>query len=93
MTAEPTEDELRMLEALVRTGSTDETVAARLGLSARTLSRRLDSVMAKLGARSRLQAGYRLAQAGWLGDVSPRHADICHCRGEESVSERRNDTP
>lgn len=61
----PTEDELALL-ALMSRGYTDEVVAHKLGLTARTLRRRLRSAMDKLGAASRFEAGFKLAASGWL---------------------------
>lgn len=63
--AMPTDDELAVLRLLAR-GYTDEVVALKLGLTGRTLRRRLRSAMDKLGAASRFEAGYKLALSGWL---------------------------
>ena len=63
--ATPTGDELALLNLMSR-GYTDEVVAQKLGLTARTLRRRLRSAMDKLGAASRFEAGFKLAQSGWL---------------------------
>ena len=65
MTAQPTDDELALLRLLSR-GFTDEVVAQKLGLTGRTLRRRLRSAMDKLEASSRFEAGFKLAQSGWL---------------------------
>lgn len=62
---EPTEDELALLRLLAR-GLTDEVVAQKLGLTGRTLRRRLRSAMDKLDASSRFEAGFKLARSGWL---------------------------
>jgi DNA-binding NarL/FixJ family response regulator len=62
---EPTPDEVRLM-ALLATGMTDEDAARRLGWTRWTLRRRLRTAMDKLESRSRLQAGYRLAQTDWL---------------------------
>ena len=64
-TAQPTEDELALLRLLAR-GFTDEVVAQKLGLTGRTLRRRLRSAMDKLEASSRFEAGFKLARSGWL---------------------------
>lgn len=64
-TVQPTEDELALLRLLAR-GLTDEVVAQKLGLTGRTLRRRLRSAMDKLDASSRFEAGYKLARSGWL---------------------------
>ncbi|MFC7974473.1 DNA-binding response regulator [Streptomyces cinereoruber] len=54
-----------VLDALVA-GLTDETAAARLGMSARTYSRRVGELMAALGTTSRFRAGAEAARRGWL---------------------------
>lgn len=63
--AGPTDEEALVL-ALLLAGSTDAAVAAAVGASGRTVRRRLRSAMAKLGATSRFDAGYRLARSGWV---------------------------
>lgn len=63
----PTRDERRLL-ALLAEGRTDEVVADQLGWSRRTLERRLQRAMEKLGARSRFQAGVLLVRAGWIDE-------------------------
>lgn len=75
-TVQPTEDELALLRLLSR-GLTDEVVAQKLGLTGRTLRRRLRSAMDKLEASSRFEAGFRLAHSGWLeagSDSEDRHS-------------------
>ena len=67
---EPTDDELALLRLLSK-GLTDEVIAQKLGLTGRTLRRRLRSAMDKLEASSRFEAGFKLAQSGWL-DEAPR---------------------
>lgn len=54
---------------LLTSGHTDETIAKRLGVSVRTAGRMASELMARLDATSRFQAGYRLAQAGWLNEA------------------------
>jgi DNA-binding CsgD family transcriptional regulator len=51
---------------LLLAGYTDEVVARRLGVSVRTARRMASQLMELLGAQSRFQAGYRLAEQGWL---------------------------
>ncbi|MEV0219274.1 DUF6879 family protein [Streptomyces sp. NPDC050704] len=51
---------------LLGEGLTDEVVARKLGVSVRTGRRITADLMARLGARSRFQAGLRAAQLGWL---------------------------
>lgn len=64
-------DEERAVASLLVTGMTDEMAARRLGLSRRTFRRRLKALMDKLGARSRFQAGFMLAETGWTRDGRP----------------------
>ncbi|MFE0704396.1 DNA-binding response regulator [Streptomyces sp. NPDC058872] len=54
-----------VLDALL-SGVTDETAAARLGMSARTYSRRVGDLMAVLGTTSRFRAGAEAARRGWV---------------------------
>lgn len=61
-------DEERAVASLLVTGMTDEMAARRLGLSRRTFRRRLKALMDKLGARSRFQAGFMLAETGWASE-------------------------
>jgi DNA-binding CsgD family transcriptional regulator len=63
--AELTERERELL-ALLSAGWTDESAAARLGVSVRTVRRLMSTIMNRLGARSRFQAGVKAADRGWL---------------------------
>ncbi|GGS60156.1 MULTISPECIES: helix-turn-helix transcriptional regulator [Actinokineospora] len=56
----------RELLGLLCAGCTDETAAARLGVSVRTVRRMVADLMHRLGARSRFQAGVKAADRGWL---------------------------
>lgn len=56
----------RALLTLLGTGLTDEAVARRLGTSVRTTRRQVATLMAKLGASSRFQAGRKAAERGWF---------------------------
>ncbi len=60
-----TETERELLR-LLGSGRTDEAAGQRLGLSTRTVSRHMASIMERLGASSRFEAGIRAAQKGWL---------------------------
>jgi sugar-specific transcriptional regulator TrmB len=62
---QPTGEDLALLSLLV-SGLTDEAVAARLGMSRRTVVRRVGALMALAGARSRLQLGWVARERGWL---------------------------
>ncbi|CRK58751.1 regulatory protein [Alloactinosynnema sp. L-07] len=59
-------DRERELLSLLCSGSTDESAAARLGISVRTVRRMVADIMHRLGARSRFQAGVKAADRGWL---------------------------
>lgn len=48
------------------TGAQDEQIARRLGVSLRTVRRRVADVMTELGADSRFQAGVEAAKRGWI---------------------------
>jgi DNA-binding NarL/FixJ family response regulator len=63
--AEPTAREKELL-VLLFSGGTDESAAARLGVSVRTVRRMVADLMNRLGARSRFQAGAKAADRGWL---------------------------
>jgi len=60
------EEVRRQLLAQLAAGSQDEQIARRLGVSLRTVRRRVAEVMAELGADSRFQAGVEAARRGWL---------------------------
>jgi DNA-binding CsgD family transcriptional regulator len=53
---------------LLSLGATDESAAAQLGISVRTVRRMVAQIMNRLGARSRFQAGVKAADRGWLLD-------------------------
>ncbi|WP_410603484.1 helix-turn-helix transcriptional regulator [Amycolatopsis sp. lyj-90] len=54
------------LLTLLFSGTTDESAAARLGVSVRTVRRMVADIMNRLGARSRFQAGAKAVDRGWL---------------------------
>jgi DNA-binding CsgD family transcriptional regulator/sugar-specific transcriptional regulator TrmB len=60
------EDE--QLLALAASGLTDQAIARRLGKAQRTVERRMQRIMALLGATTRFQAGLQAARRGILGD-------------------------
>ncbi|MCX5093520.1 LuxR C-terminal-related transcriptional regulator [Streptomyces sp. NBC_00365] len=62
---ELTEDE-RTLARLLAAGMKDEAVARHLGVSLRTLRRRVSDLQERLGTASRFQLGMRAAQRGWV---------------------------
>ncbi|MFD0381692.1 LuxR C-terminal-related transcriptional regulator [Streptomyces stramineus] len=47
-------------------GHTDESAAKQLHISPRTARRMMASLMDRLGARSRFEAGLKAARLGWL---------------------------
>ncbi|MER8182889.1 LuxR C-terminal-related transcriptional regulator [Kitasatospora sp. NPDC094015] len=56
----------RELLRLLGTGLTDDAAGQRLSLSARTVRRHMASIMERLNASSRFEAGIKAAQKGWL---------------------------
>ncbi len=56
----------RQLLTLLAAGLKDEAVARQLGLSSRTVVRRVDRLMKELGADTRFQAGLQAVRKGWL---------------------------
>lgn len=59
------EQERRLL-LLIAQGHTDESAATQLFISPRTSRRMMASIMERLGARSRFEAGVKAARHGWL---------------------------
>lgn len=56
----------RTLLALLAAGVTDEGVARSLGISVRTVQRRVHELMEELGVRTRFQAGMAAKERGWV---------------------------
>ena len=56
----------RQLLRQLAAGAQDEQIARRLGLSLRTVRRRVAELMSELHAESRFQAGVEAARRGWL---------------------------
>ncbi|RDI19353.1 helix-turn-helix transcriptional regulator [Lentzea flaviverrucosa] len=61
----PAEADLRMLEMLAD-GATDHHVAERLGVSVRTVQRKITELLPRLGAENRFQAGINATKRGWI---------------------------
>ena len=59
-------EERRQLLMQLAAGAQDEQIARRLGLSLRTVRRRVAELLEQLGAESRFQAGVEAAKRGWL---------------------------
>lgn len=58
--------EERVILRMLSDGDKDETVAKKLGISVRTVRRKVSDVMRRMPAGSRFQAGVRAAHQGWL---------------------------
>jgi len=61
----PTPEEQQLLE-LLHAGLKDEVLARRLGISERTLRRRVVTLLDRLGAGGRFQGGAQAVRRGWL---------------------------
>ncbi len=64
--SEGEDEEWESLLALLTAGLTDEVIARQMGISIRTVRRRVRHLMDRLGAVSRFQAGIQAAKRGWL---------------------------
>ena len=62
----PALDQRRMLLEQLATGAQDEQIARRLGISLRTVRRRVAELMTELGVDSRFAAGVEAVRRGWL---------------------------
>lgn len=62
---EPTDGTRRLL-LLMRTGAIDEAIARELGVSPRTVHRRITRLQNLLGVRSRFQLGVIACERGWV---------------------------
>jgi DNA-binding CsgD family transcriptional regulator len=70
----PTSGEERELLSLLVAGVSDKAVATRLGLSGRTVQRRVSELMARAGAQTRMQLAWQAARRGWLETDNRRQA-------------------
>jgi DNA-binding CsgD family transcriptional regulator len=68
--SEPDDLELALLD-LLASGAKDETAARLLGMSVRSVRRRVAELMSRLGAGSRFEAGVRAAECGWATSRMP----------------------
>jgi DNA-binding CsgD family transcriptional regulator len=64
--AEPGSDLRRFLLEQLAAGAHDEQIARKLGISLRTVRRRVAALMTELGVDSRFQAGVEAARRGWV---------------------------
>jgi DNA-binding Lrp family transcriptional regulator len=60
------DDETRQLLTLLASGLKDDAIARQLGLSTRTMRRRIRALLDDLSAANRFQAGVQAARRGWL---------------------------
>jgi DNA-binding CsgD family transcriptional regulator len=60
------EGDLRQLAHLLATGMTDIAIGHHLGVSQRTVRRRIKDLMDELRVDSRFAAGVRASEQGWL---------------------------
>ena len=65
-TARPRIDERAFLVRQLASGAKDEQIARTLGLSLRTVRRRVADLMIELGVDTRFQAGAEAVRRGWL---------------------------
>ena len=63
---EPRPDLRRLLLQQLATGAKDEQIARTLGISLRTVRRRIANLLIELGVDSRFQAGVEAVRRGWL---------------------------
>ncbi|MDT9593460.1 LuxR C-terminal-related transcriptional regulator [Nocardioides zeae] len=56
----------RLLLSQLASGAADEQIARTLGVSVRTVRRRISELLIELGADSRFQAGVEAARRGWI---------------------------
>ncbi|MFE7211200.1 LuxR C-terminal-related transcriptional regulator [Streptomyces sp. NPDC001698] len=59
-------NESRQLLSYLSTGLTDESIARELGVSERTVARRIARLQEMLGAKTRFQLGVQASRRGWL---------------------------
>lgn len=70
----PTDDEQRLLTLMVA-GVPDDTIARQLGLSPRTVQRRIRGLMGRLDAGTRIQLAVQATLSGWITRHSSHRPD------------------
>ncbi|MGW5723153.1 helix-turn-helix domain-containing protein [Amycolatopsis sp. NPDC003865] len=65
-------DERRLLSLLIG-GVSDKSIATQLNVSYRTVQRRLQDLMRRVDARTRMQLAWQASKLGWLDEPSPGH--------------------
>jgi len=63
---DPLADETRAMLSLLVAGVSDKAIATRLGMSLRTVQRRISEVMAETHAQTRMQLAWQVSRRGWL---------------------------
>lgn len=76
-------DEERRIISMLAMGMPDETIARQLGIGHRTVQRRVQALLTRLGAASRFQAGVLAASRGWWLPEPPKGAPRTDGRGPE----------
>ncbi|WP_459800585.1 helix-turn-helix domain-containing protein [Herbidospora sp. RD11066] len=62
----PLPEHLRLVLVQLLSGATDQAASNRLGISARTYSRRVSELLDHMGVQSRFQAGAEANRRGWV---------------------------
>jgi len=65
-------DERRLLSLLIG-GVSDKSIATQLNVSYRTVQRRLQDLMRRVNARTRMKLAWQASKLGWLDEPSPGH--------------------
>ncbi|MGW4059331.1 helix-turn-helix domain-containing protein [Amycolatopsis sp. NPDC004747] len=65
-------DDRRLLSLLIG-GVSDKSIATQLNVSYRTVQRRLQDLMRRVDARTRMQLAWQASKLGWLDEPSPGH--------------------
>lgn len=60
------DDRDRTIVALLSTGATDAAIARHLGISQRTVERRIRAILDLLGVTTRFQAGVQAGRRNWI---------------------------
>lgn len=79
-------EEERRIISLLGLGLSDDAIARQLGIGYRTVQRRVQALLARLGATSRFQAGVLAANRGWWSPAGPRPAGLAGQDGDQGDS-------
>ncbi|KRF17652.1 TrmB family transcriptional regulator [Nocardioides sp. Soil797] len=72
---DPMSEETRALLSLLVAGVSDKAIATRLGMSVRTVQRRISEVMALTHAQTRMQLAWQVCRRGWLDAPGSGHEE------------------